>query len=186
MPAPVSIEKKPTQLFLDDGTQASSVRPESMTLQIEESRRSYDMETRTFAVKFGPHKNSAARFLWVALIALFLCPLSAFAQCTISWSGGASGSWDTAGNWTPAGPPSGTSNTCITTASSAVTIGGADATDNLTLGSTDSLTIVNGQSLSITAGGNISNAGNIILSGTANNTFLIIAGATTLSGGGTV
>ncbi len=144
------------------------------------------MQTQPFGGQLDTRRNVGYRILWVALIALLLCPLSALGQCTATWSGGASGSWNTSTNWTPAGVPTSTSNTCINTANSAVTVTGG-ATDNLTLGfSTDSLTIVNGQSLSITAGGNISNAGNIILSGTANNTFLIIAGATTLSGGGTV
>jgi fibronectin-binding autotransporter adhesin len=142
------------------------------------------METHTLAVRLETRKNTRYQILLVALIALFFCPLSAFAQCTISWSGGASGSWDTAGNWTPAGPPSGSSNTCITTANSSVTINGGDATDNLTLGATDSLGLGAGETL--TVGGNISNAGTINLSTPSYGIQLILNGTTTLSGAGTI
>ena len=146
------------------------------------------MNASSFAVKnYAASEKLAGRILLIALLALILCPLSAFAQCTISWSGGASGSWNTGTNWTPSGPPSGASNTCISTASSAVTLNSSGATDNLTLGlNTDSLTIANNTTLSVTAGGNISNAGSILIGGGNNGTFLSIAGATTLSGAGTL
>ena len=136
-------------------------------------------------MKFAANEK-VVRVLLVALLALVLCPLSAFAQCTATWNGG-TGSWDVAGNWTPSGVPTSSSNTCINAANSAVTINASDSTDNLTLGSsTDTLTIGNSQELTIAAGGNISNVGNIMMGATANNTFLIIDGATTLSGGGTL
>ena len=142
------------------------------------------MNTQNFAAKFVKRTNGGSRFLWAAVIALLLCPLSTLAQCTISWSGGTSGSWDVAGNWTPSGPPSGSSNTCISTAGSSVTINGGDATGNLTLGSTDSLGFGAGETL--TVGGNISNAGTITLNTPSYGIQLIISGTSTLSGAGTI
>ena len=92
-------------------------------------------------MKFAANEK-VVRVLLVALLALVLCPLSAFAQCTATWNGG-TGSWDVAGNWTPSGVPTSSSNTCINAANSAVTINASDSTDNLTLGSgTDTLTTV--------------------------------------------
>jgi fibronectin-binding autotransporter adhesin len=147
------------------------------------------MKTAFFAERnYAATDKVTGHILSIALLAMFLCPLSMFAQCTSTWSEGAMGSWDTSTNWTPTGVPNSSSNTCISTSGSAVTINAADATDNLTLGSTDSLSIAGGESLSITAGGNINNAGNIVLGSSASPSaaFLNILGATTLSAGGTV
>jgi len=148
------------------------------------------MQTSSFAVK--NHSGSdriAGRFLRVALLALIFCPLSAFAQgCTsptFTWSGGASGSWNTTTNWTPNGTPTTSSNTCINTASSAVTVSNG-STGTLQLGlSTDSLGISDNTTLTV-AGSSIQNAGTINLNSGGNNTFLNITGSTTLSGSGTL
>src|SRR3984893_13191917 len=145
------------------------------------------MNTPFFAEKSDSgRKTISHRIFWIAVIALFLCPFSAFAQCVTSWKGSASGNWNLPGNWT-AGVPS-NNNTCISTANSAVTlnIAGAKAA-NLTLGlSTDRLLFNNGTSLTV-SGSTISNAGAILLNSVGNFTELIIGAANvTLSGGGTL
>ena len=124
------------------------------------------------------------RFLLIALISLFLSPLPAFAQCATSWQGGGAGNWSLASNWT-AGVPS-NNNTCISTASTAVTLNVNGTAADLTLGlSTDTLNINNGLSLTL-SGATISNAGNINMNATGSTTELVITGSTTLSGGGTL
>jgi hypothetical protein len=151
------------------------------------------MQTRFFARKMKFDRscreragtNGARRIFWVALLGLCLWPQSAFAQCSSTWSGGSSGSWNTAGNWTPSGVPTGSSNTCISTASSAVTVSDG-STANLTLGlSSDSLAISDGTILTV-SGSTISNTGTITLNAsTGNFTALEIASpAVTLTGGG--
>src|ERR1700738_3159319 len=128
----------------------------------------------------------SARTSLLALIALLLCPFSAFAQCATSWQGGAAGNWNVAANWT-AGVPN-NNNTCINTANSAVTLNIAGATAaNLTLGlSTDSLFFNNGTSLTL-SGSTISNAGALSLNSIGYATELIIGAANvTLSGSGTL
>src|SRR5271156_6512569 len=130
-------------------------------------------------------RTSCSRKIFlVALIAFFLYPLSASAQCTSTWSGGTSGNWGTAGNWTPSGVPTSSSNTCINTANSSVTTSGTYATtDDLTLAlSSDTLTVGAG-GLTIAAGGTISNAGTIVIS-PISSSGLVLSGATTLTGGG--
>jgi hypothetical protein len=129
-------------------------------------------------------ENLSNRILLVALIALFLCPLSAFAQCATSWQGGGAGVWSAAANWS-AGVPS-NNNTCISTASSAVTLDINGTTANLTLSlATDTLNIGNGLDLTV-SGATISNAGKINMNSSGGATELVIAGSTTLSGGGTL
>src|SRR5580704_3113836 len=137
-----------------------------------------------------PH-NLSRGFIWiVAVIVACLCPISVFAQCTETWSGGAAGSWNTGTNWTPTGPPTAASNTCISTPNSAVTINFSGATDNLTLGlSTDSLIIANGQVLQFGPDPNgftinITNNGTINLQSTGNTTEIILTGNTVLKGKG--
>jgi fibronectin-binding autotransporter adhesin len=148
------------------------------------------MQTSSFAVKNPSGSGKiAGRILLIALLALIFCPRSAFAQgCTsptFTWSGGASGSWNTTTNWTPNGTPSTTSNTCINTASSAVNVSNG-STGTLQLGlSTDSLSINDNSSLTV-AGSSIQNAGTITINSTGDNTFLDITGSTTLSGTGTL
>ena len=148
------------------------------------------MQTSSFAVKnqFGSDRI-AGRILLIALLALIFCPLSAFAQgCTsptFTWSGGATGSWNVTTNWTPSGTPTTTSNTCINSASSAVTVSNG-STGTLQLGlSTDSLGINDNTSLTV-AGSSIQNAGTLSLNSAGDNTFLDITGSTTLSGTGTL
>ncbi len=131
--------------------------------------------------------DNARRILWLVIVALFLFPVSAFAQCDSSWTGAAMGNWNAAGDWSAGVPTSGT-NACISTAGSTVTlnISGA-ATANLILGlSTDNLSFANGTSLTV-SGSTISNAGAISLNSTGNGTELQIGAANvTLSGTGTL
>jgi hypothetical protein len=124
------------------------------------------------------------RMIFAAVVALFACPLSAFAQCATNWQGGSAGNWSVAGNWS-AGIPN-NDNTCISTASSAVTLDINGTTANLTLGlATDTLNIGNGLDLTV-SGATISNAGKINMNSTGGTTELVIAGSTTLSGSGTL
>ena len=130
------------------------------------------------------------RILLIALLALLLCPHSAFAQScpgTTSWNGG-TGNWETAGDWS-SGVPGATSNACINVASSTVNITSTsgDTTLNLDINlGTDILNIGNNTQLTIQSGGNILNDGALNLNSSANSTELIIDGATTLSGTGAV
>lgn len=124
------------------------------------------------------------RILLVALIALFLCSRSAFAQCATSWQGGGAGVWSAPANWS-AGVPS-NNNTCISTASSAVTLDVNGTAADLTLSlATDTLNIGNGLDLTV-SGATISNAGKINMNSSGGATELVIGGSTTLSGGGTL
>jgi hypothetical protein len=164
------------------------IPPSFQAAQITKSGAN-DMQTSSFAVK--NHSGSdriAGRFLLIALLALIFCPLSAFAQgCTsptFTWSGGASGSWNTTTNWTPNGTPTTSSNTCINTANSAVTVSNG-STGTLQLGlSTDSLGISDNTTLTV-AGSSIINAGTISMNSIGDTTELNIAGTTTLTGAGT-
>ena len=130
------------------------------------------------------------RILLIALLALLLCPHSAFAQScpgTTSWNGG-TGIWETAGDWS-SGVPGATSNACINVASSTVNITSTSGDTTLKLDinlGTDILNIGNNTQLTIQSGGNILNNGALNLNSSANTTELIIDGATTLSGTGTV
>jgi hypothetical protein len=149
------------------------------------------MTASSFAVKnYAASEKLAARILLIALLALVLCPHSAFAQScpgTTSWNGG-TGDWETAGDWS-SGVPGSSSNACINVATSTVNITATtgDTTDNLDINlSSDILNIGNNTQLTIQSGGNILNNGAINLNSFGNNTELIIDGATTLSGTGTV
>ncbi|MGB8543007.1 MAG: hypothetical protein WCD49_15360 [Candidatus Acidiferrales bacterium] len=141
------------------------------------------------AMKYAANQK-VVRILLIALLALLLCPHSAFAQScpgTTSWNGG-TGNWETAGDWS-SGVPGATSNACINVASSTVNITSTsgDTTLNLDINlGTDILNIGNNTQLTIQSGGNILNDGALNLNSSANNTELIIDGATTLSGTGSV
>ena len=131
--------------------------------------------------------NLGPRILLIAMLAVLFSPLTALAQCTSTWQGGSSGNWNVAANWN-GGIPTSSSNTCIDTAGSTVTLNISGAvTADLTLGSsTDSLSFANGASLTV-SGSTISNAGSITMNGSANTTALEIDAANvTLSGGGTL
>jgi fibronectin-binding autotransporter adhesin len=147
------------------------------------------MNASSFAVKsYAAGEKLAGRILLIALLALIFCPRSAFAQgCTspsFTWSGGATGSWNTATNWTPNGTPGTSSNTCINTANSAVTVSnGSTGTLQLAL-STDSLGISDNTTLTV-AGSSILNTGTISMNSLGDTTELNITGTTTLSGTGT-
>jgi fibronectin-binding autotransporter adhesin len=142
------------------------------------------------ASKCAANEKPLRIFLLIALLALVLHPQSLFAQScpgTTSWNGG-TGSWETAGNWS-SGVPGATSNACINVASSTVNITSTsgDSTLNLDINlGTDILNIGNNTQLTIQSGGNILNNGALNLNSSANTTELIIDGATTLSGTGTV
>src|SRR5580700_10281289 len=142
--------------------------------------------SRFFSLEYDRIAHDARRIIRFAAVVLLLFPVSALAQCTSTWNGG-TGSWDVAGNWTPSGVPTSSSNTCINAANSAVTINGNDATSNLTLGTgTDSLTIANAEALTV-SGSTVSNVGAISLNSTGNATELQIGAANvTLSGTGTL
>jgi hypothetical protein len=150
----------------------------------------HDMNRSFFAATKSAANEEVVRVLLIALLALVLCPHSAFAQScpgTTGWKGG-TGSWETAGNWS-SGVPGATSNACINVASSTVNVtsSSGDTTLNLdiNLGS-DILNIANNTELTIQSGGNILNNGALNLNSGGNNTELIIDGATTLSGTGAV
>ncbi len=142
---------------------------------------------RLFSVAADRMSAPARRMLWLAVIALLLCPVSSSAPCDTSWTGSVSVNWNVAGNWS-SGVPTSSTNSCISAANSAVTLNifGA-ATANLTLGlSTDSLSFANGTELTV-SGSTISNAGAISMNSTGNFTELQIGAANvTLSGAGTL
>src|SRR6202167_3519361 len=114
-------------------------------------------------------------------------PPTACTGTTTNWLGG-TGNWSNAAMWSTGVVPNSTStNVCIddgNAADSVVTLDIAASVGTLTIDSGDSLTIGNNQSLVVA--GNISNAGQILISAGANNTFLSISGAVSLSGAGTV
>jgi YVTN family beta-propeller protein len=106
---------------------------------------------------------------------------------TDNWIGGASGNWSNANNWSNGVPNSGSVNVCINDGNpvpSAVTLDISASVGTLYIDSGSSLTINNGNTLAVF--GSISNAGQILVNETANNTFLSMAGAVSLTGGGTV
>ncbi len=114
-------------------------------------------------------------------------PPTACTGTTTNWLGG-NGNWSNAAMWsTGAVPNSAGTNVCIDAgngANSAVTLDISVSVGTLTIDSGDTLTI--GNNTSLVVGGNISNAGQIQVSATTNNTFLTISGSVTLSGGGTL
>jgi Big-like domain-containing protein/beta-propeller repeat-containing protein len=114
-------------------------------------------------------------------------PPTACTGTTTNWLGG-TGNWSNAAMWSTGVVPNSTStNVCIddgNAADSVVTLDIAVSVGTLTIDSGDSLTIGNNQTLVVA--GNISNAGQILISAAANNTFLSISGAVSLSGGGTL
>ncbi|MGA9897112.1 MAG: choice-of-anchor D domain-containing protein [Terriglobales bacterium] len=106
---------------------------------------------------------------------------------TDNWIGGASGNWSNSSNWSNGVPNSSSVNVCINDGNpmpSQVTLDITATIGGLTIDTGSSLTIGNGNTLVVF--GNISNAGQILVNETANNTFLSIAGAVSLTGGGTV
>jgi YVTN family beta-propeller protein len=104
------------------------------------------------------------------------------------WTGGPSGSWNTASNWSTGTIPNGTgTNVCINdgnTTPSAVTVTSGVSVGNLTIDSGSSLTVANNVDFQVS--GNIYNAGQIIVNATGNGTAFSINGSVTLSGHGTV
>ncbi len=112
------------------------------------------------------------------------------AQTTETWSLGASGLWNVAGNWSPNGVPNNgggnTYNVDIVDGSSTVTLNLAATIDDLTMGTGNTLVIPTGQQLTV-LGPTISNAGAIqVNGGGGNNAYLVLDGNSTLSGAGTL
>src|SRR2546427_9392961 len=94
----------------------------------------------------------------------------AYAQCTLSspstWNIAGNGTWNTGGDWNPAGVPnSTTTNVCITNGTSTVTL---DISPNIA-----NLQLASGNALDMT--------GNVAL--TVNGNSIINAGAITMNGG---
>jgi YVTN family beta-propeller protein len=104
------------------------------------------------------------------------------------WIGGASGSWNTASNWsTQSVPNSATASVCINDGNatpSAVTVNSGVSVGNLVIDHGSSLTIANNVDFQVN--GNVYNAGQIVINSAANGTDLSFIGQATLSGGGTV
>jgi PEP-CTERM motif len=126
------------------------------------------------------------------LVTLTLASTGAFAQCTLSspdtWSHGANGNWNVAGNWSSGIPNSSSTNTCITDGSSTVTLNINATVADLQLASGNALDFNGNTQLSV-YGSQILNAGQININGGGNtNSYLYLpgGGTTTLSGGGSV
>ena len=107
---------------------------------------------------------------------------------TTNWVGG-TGNWSDAAMWSTGVVPNSTSvNVCIANGNpvaSQVTLDISASVANLYIDSDASLIIGNGNTLTPVAG-TISNAGTITIAAGANNTFLSINGAVTLTGSGTL
>jgi hypothetical protein len=114
-------------------------------------------------------------------------PPTACTGTTTNWLGG-TGNWSSAAMWsTGVVPNSSTTNVCIddgNAVASVVTVDASFTVGTLTIDSGDTLII--GNNTSLVVAGNISNAGHIQIAAGANNTFLTISGAVSLSGGGTL
>ncbi len=124
------------------------------------------------------------------LLTLSLACTGAFAQCTLSspdtWSHGANGNWNVAGNWSGGVPNSSSTNTCITDGGSTVTLNIAANVGDLQLASGNILNFNGNTSLTVN-GTQILNAGVININGGGNtNTYLYLPTSVTLSGGGLV
>jgi YVTN family beta-propeller protein len=104
------------------------------------------------------------------------------------WTGGASGSWNTASNWSTGSiPNSPTTNVCINNGNatpSAVTVAGAVTIGSLVIDHGSSVLINNGIDFGVS--GNVFNGGTILVNSRANTTAFSINGSTTLSGGGII
>ena len=145
--------------------------------------------------------RSSENFCAPAVVRLFAASLAvlvmfclactvAFAACTLSspdtWSHGANGNWNVAGNWSGGVPNSSSTNTCITDGSSTVTLNIAANVDDLQLASGNTLDFNGNTSLTVN-GTQILNAGVININGGGNtNSYLYLPTSVTLSGGGTV
>jgi hypothetical protein len=115
----------------------------------------------------------------------------AAASCTLTgtlstWFLGASGNWNTAGNWSPSGVPnSSTTNVCIVDGLSTVTLDTSPSVASLQIASGNGLDISSGQRLNI-FGPSLVNAGAIQITAGSNNAQLSTNGPVSLTGGGTV
>jgi hypothetical protein len=132
------------------------------------------------------HKALPMAFLCV-LITLWCGPVFAV---DATWNNGASGNWTTGlWSWSPSGsgyPNSSTTNVLILDGTSNVTLNTNVSVASLQLASGNTLTMPGVRQLSV-YGPTINNAGNIQLNGGAgNNADLLLAGNTTLQGGGTI
>jgi hypothetical protein len=135
----------------------------------------------------------------LVLLVTVACCLAARAnaQCTLAsasvWNV-LSGSWNTAGDWTPTGVPNGkniclTNGTAVAPAATALNI--TESAANLQLGANNTLNVNDRNTLILNAGASVNNAGAISLNGMGNATNIYLLGGTanfttTLSGGGTI
>ena len=125
--------------------------------------------------RYVTRQYSLLSLVAILLIAVSLTP-SANAQCS-TWQLGASGAWNTAGNWT-LGVPNSSTNGCIVDGSSTVTINvGTASVLDLTTASGNTLAF-GGQNLQV-YGASISNGGTL-----NNNGYLELETNVTLSGSG--
>jgi fibronectin-binding autotransporter adhesin len=127
-----------------------------------------------------------------SVLALLANLPAAHAQTTDTWSLGASGLWNVAGNWSAGvvpnnGTPSGsTYNVDILDGLSTVSLNISAGINDLSLAKGNTLAIDNGETLTVN-GPTITNNGAILITGgSGNNGFLSLGGNTTLSGGGTL
>jgi hypothetical protein len=111
------------------------------------------------------------------------CQLTAGGGTLSTWAQGGTGTWFT-GLWSGGTPNSATASTCIVDGTSTVTLDNNASVASLQVGSGNTLNVVGGDQLSV-YGPQIINNGNInVAAGNGNNTYLNIAGNTTLSGDG--
>ena len=117
--------------------------------------------------------------------------LTAATACTgttTNWTGGASGNWSNASNWsTGVVPNSASVVVCINNGaspSSAVVLDTSVSVGGLYIDPGSSLTI--GDNITLVVSGTVSNSGQIIISSAADNSNLQINHTVTLTGGGTI
>ena len=127
-----------------------------------------------------------------SILALLSIAPAAHAQTTDTWSSGASGLWNVAGNWSADvvpnnGTPTGaTYNVNILDGVSTVTLNISAGINDLSLAKGNTLAMNNGETLTVN-GPTVTNNGAIQVNGGAgNNGYFNIGGNTTLSGGGTI
>src|SRR5271154_1551158 len=123
----------------------------------------------------------------IATFALTAGGTSCPASGTTNWIGGASGVWSLGSNWSPSGVPASGAIVCIADGASGAhtaTRGTNASVGGLYIDASGSLLVSN--NILLTASGTISNSGLIQLNSAVNEANLLINGAVTLTGGGTL
>ncbi|MGH9416292.1 MAG: beta strand repeat-containing protein [Terriglobales bacterium] len=154
---------------------------------VQEPPEGTNKPSRTPSKKAGPRLALA---LW-ALGMLAWAPIAARAQyaCTSpaptsTWNLGASGSWTTAGNWTPGGVPNSSSTSVCVLSGGTVGLNTSVSIANLTVNNGNGVSVASGAGLNID-GTSVQNAGAITLNGgSGNNGVLGIGNNVTLQGSG--